>query len=333
MRTAFFISVFCLLFSSVFAQSTRSSVFSHLTRSEGAAMQLELDLQELLAKRKTNDYIPATVTDAAGNTFKAEVRARGKFRRKTCDIPPLKIKFSKKGLAAQGLDTLNEVKLTIPCMDDPEGEELILREYAAYRLYEHLSEYHVKAGLVRLRIKDTHTGKFNQTVYCLVTEHEEETLARLGGKMVETYSLSAKQVDEAQNALHSVFQYMIGNTDWELATFRNVHQFKSAADGIIRPIPYDFDFSGFVNAPYATPTVGTGVADVQDRVLMADGISPKALRAAVLKVKNAKSALLSRCKVPLINNSTTVELQHYLNAFFEAAEESLDLPAKMEYVR
>ena len=50
-----------------------------------------------------------TLTDADGKTYQVEIKPRGKYRRKVCEEPPLKVKFSKKALRAEGLDTLNEV--------------------------------------------------------------------------------------------------------------------------------------------------------------------------------------------------------------------------------
>lgn len=329
----FALTAFLLLQSSLFAQTTTNSVFSFLTRDESTAIQMELDVNELLVSKKNNQYLPATLTTADGTAFKIEVRARGKFRRKNCEIPPIKLKFSKKSLAARGLDTLNEVKLTLPCYDDPRGEDLILREYLAYRMFEKLSPYHLKVRLVRLTLRDTKTAESKKQVYALLVEHDEELAVRLGGTIVETYNLGAKEVDYEQYALNVVFQYMIGNTDWELATFRNIYQFKSAQDGKVKPIPYDFDFSGFVSAPYATPAVTTGLKSVQDRYLMADGVPNGSLRSAVQTVKNARRQLMPLLNARWLSDETSTELKEYLGKFFDAAEESLDLPQRLSNTR
>ncbi len=329
----FALTAFLLFQSAAFAQTTTNSVFTYLTKDEGAAIQMDLDLTELLANKKTNQYFPATLTAADGTTFKTDVRARGKFRRKTCEIPPIKLKFSKKSLAAHGLDTLNEVKVTIPCFDDPRGEDLILREYLVYRMFEKLSAYHLKARLVRLTLRDVKTGESKKQVYALLVEHEEELAARLGGTIVESYNLSAKEVDYEQYALNVVFQYMIGNTDWELATFRNIYQFKSAKDGQIKTIPYDFDFSGFVSAPYATPAVTTGLKTVQDRYLMAEGVPNGSLRSAVQTIKNARRSLMPLVSARWLSDETSAELKDFLGKFFDAAEESLDLPPRLTNMR
>ena len=111
------------------------SVFDFLTPQEGVAMTIELDLTELINNKKTNQYFPATLTTADGQLLQLDIRPRGKYRRKICEVPPLKLKFSEKGLRAAQLDTLNVVKLVVPCFNDAESEALLLREYVAYRLF------------------------------------------------------------------------------------------------------------------------------------------------------------------------------------------------------
>ena len=69
-----------------------------------------------------------------------------------------------------------------------------------------------------------------------------------------------------------VFEYLIGNTDWDA--------FKKAADqetcchnlkvvgqmaGPVFPIPYDFDFAGMVDTRYATPDPSLGMRNVRQR--------------------------------------------------------------------
>ncbi|HNL38808.1 MAG TPA: hypothetical protein PKH43_06735, partial [Saprospiraceae bacterium] len=195
------------------------SVFDRLTQEEGAKLTLEMDYTTLLENRKSNQYFPATLTDANGKTYQVEIKPRGKYRRKVCEEPPLKVKFSKKALRADGLDTLNEVKIVMPCFDNPEGDELIVKEYVAYRMFEHITAASVRARLIRLTLKDTHVES-KRTMFCLLVEDEEETVARIGGTLVEEYGISPDSLITNQAALVSMFQYMIGNTDWDIAMNR-----------------------------------------------------------------------------------------------------------------
>ncbi len=310
-----------LLFLSHFVQAQAPlsvpSVFDCLTAQEGAALTLELDLTELINQKSTNQYFPGTLTTADGKTFPMEARPRGKYRRKICEMPPLKLKFPKKALRANGLDTLNEVKLVVPCFDDPKGEELLLREYVAYRMFERISpEHHVRARLVKATFRDRHVEKNRDPVWCLLLEHEEQVAARLRGKMVEAYNLPADSLNIEQTATTALFQYLIGNTDWAISTFRNIYLVKPASGERIRPIPFDFDFSGFVSAPYASVTTASGLKDVKERLLMADGLPQSALDAAMVRMDAAKADLLSWCASPFLSKSTSRELTRYVESFF-----------------
>jgi hypothetical protein len=65
-----------------------------------------------------------------------------------------------------------------------------------------------------------------------------------------------------------MFQYMIGNTDWSVPNFHNIKLLRKAKDSLAPPlvVPYDFDFAGLVNAPYAIPHEGLGIEKVTERL-------------------------------------------------------------------
>jgi hypothetical protein len=65
---------------------------------------------------------------------------------------------------------------------------------------------------------------------------------------------------------------MIGNTDWSVPIKHNVlllspSQVASANDNLI--VPFDFDYSGLVNAEYAIPFETLPIKTVRDRLYLA----------------------------------------------------------------
>jgi len=71
-------------------------------------------------------------------------------------------------------------------------------------------------------------------------------------------------VEQDQLLFMSLFQYMIGNTDYSIVALHNVIMLDDAK-GVRRTVPYDFDYSGLVNAHYARRSeaphrVGPGAA-------------------------------------------------------------------------
>ncbi len=303
------------------------SVYERLTQQEGAKMTLETDLTTIISNKKTNQYFPGNLITADGKTYKIELRPRGKYRRKVAEIPPLKIKFKKKELNTEGLDTLNEIKLVLPCYDNALGDELIVKEYIIYRMFEKLTGASIRARLIRLTIRDTHVEKSKKTMMAILVEHDEELVARLNGKTVEEYGIPADSLMTHQAALVSMFEYMIGNTDWEVAMMRNVRLIRSMDNSSkVLVIPYDFDFSGLVSAPYSSPASETGLKTVRDRFLISNGIKTDDLKKAAKVIKASKKDLYTLCNSKYLSSTATLEMRDYLDTFFNVLEESDEIP-------
>jgi hypothetical protein len=250
MKTIFRLVAF-LLAAMPDVQAQVPTFFDKMTPQEAAPLILETNLTELEQNRKTEDPFPALLTLSDGSSFKATLSVRGRFRRIENKYPPLKVKVPKKALVAAGLDTLNELKLMLPHDDTRESGEYLVKEYLAYRMFETVSPGNsVRARLLKLTLKDSKTGKTN-SMYALALEDKESLLARLNGREVTDYGITEDRLDPDQYALTTVFQYMIGNTDWGVHTNRNVRIVQTDGTDKLLVIPYDLDFSGLVNASYA----------------------------------------------------------------------------------
>lgn len=316
-----FLSLLFQNFILVRTSQAQESVFDYLTATEASAIKLELDLTELINSKNTNQYFPGSLTAPDGKMLKVDVRPRGKFRRRTCDIPPLKLKFRKKELRAAGLDTLNEIKLVVPCFDNPQGEELLLREYIAYRMFERLSPNSVRARLVKVAFRDRHVEQVRAPVFCLLVEHDEQVAARLKGQIQQIFEVPNDSLYLDQAALTVMFEYMIGNTDWSIADGRNLYMLKPAGSDKIQLIPYDFDFSGLVSAPYASPRIDTGLKKVQDRCLISGGIPKEALQNACNTMMAAHDELLALCNSPFLPKTSAKNVERYVEDFFDLIRE------------
>ncbi|MCK6694537.1 MAG: hypothetical protein L6Q97_20870 [Thermoanaerobaculia bacterium] len=299
------------------AQSRPASFFERLTPEDKVALTLSTDVSALIANKNKVDYQPAKLTTLEGKTYELQVKSRGKFRRKIAEIPPLKLKIKKKVLEAEGLDTLNEIKLVLPCTLDENGNELVLREYLAYRMFERLTPNSARARLVDLTLLNTGAGnKPRYTLKAILLEDEEETAARLGGTMLDFYGMTTDSLETRQAALTVLFQYMIGNTDWNIAEQRNV-RFMRTANGEILMIPFDFDFAGFVNAPYATPNADTGLKNIRDRYLMSDKLDSKALESAYRAMQAARQDFNRICRSAFVAPDEAAKLVEYLDSFYD----------------
>ena len=133
-----------------------------------------------------------------------------------------------------------------------------------------------------------------------------------------------------QAALNAMFQYMIGNTDWGLSDIRNVYYLKPHDGSKIRVVPFDFDFSGLVNAPYAIPNSRTGLKNVRDRQLLADEIPNAALLQAAQILKSTQNTLLELCQASFLPEKSRGDMESYIKKFFEALGDKGKIPQRIK---
>jgi hypothetical protein len=318
LHVALIVAIFgCTTVTSVFAQEKKpSSIFEYLTQKEAVHLKLSTDLTKMNGARASDDYQPAIFTDQDGKKWKVEIKTRGKFRRKNGYFPPLKIKFSKKDLEAQGLSDHNDVRVSLPFYEDDKGNDLIVREYICYRMYEHLTPASVRARLVRLTLSDSHVESWKHEIYTIFMEDDDELEKRLNVKEEEIYGLEPDSLISTQAALTCAYNYFIGNADFEVAGMRNVKLMRGLDGGKIILIPYDFDFSGVVNAPYSKPASMSGLKTIKQRFLMADGLKSEHLRRAFLVLQKESSNLKRISQSKYLKSTSQDEVWNYLQSFY-----------------
>lgn len=325
----FFCSGFCLLAQ---APEGFSTIFEKLTASEGAELTLEADLTTFVGQKRTNNYLPGTLRAKDGKTFQVELRPRGRYRRKVSAIPPMKLRFSERELQAEGLDTLNEIKIALPSVHNDLGNDLIIKEYLAYRLFEQICDKHFRARLIKLNLVDTNEKSASpgkKKLYAILIEDEEDVARRLQGEPEDEFGVKTDRMDPQQTALVVMFQYMIGNTDWDLPMHRNVELIRKNNGDKMLVLPYDFDFSGLVSAPYASPSSDSGVKTVRDRFLMPFGVDQEALKAATQTLKANEKEFYKICRSKFLSNDSSYNMIKFLESFFKNMENTDVAPPVM----
>ena len=164
----------------------------------------------------------------------------------------------------------------------------------------------------------------------MLVEHEEEIAARLQAKPVQEWGIPYERFQADQAALMSLFQFMIGNTDWDLQSCRNILVLQPMDNSKMVTVPFDFDFSGLVSAPYASPNSESGLRHVQDRYLMAKGMDQDAMLRAKDTILAAKPALMRWCGSVQMSAESSAYMQEYLDLFFTKLAGSTEIPGRME---
>ena len=95
-------------------------------------------------------------------------------------------------------------------------------------------------------------------------EDDDQLAKRIGGTISDKKIWSGDSCESYAVDIFTVFQFMIGNTDWWIQHRHNVDLISLSDDKLI-PIPFDFDGAGFINAPYAMPSPQLPIINVRDR--------------------------------------------------------------------
>jgi len=207
-------------------------------------------------KKNTNDstYIKSILfiqnRNSSWDSLKIKLRARGNFRRQNCYFVPLKVKLKKAVTRGTLFEGTSKLKLVLPCLLVKNNDDLVLKEYMAYKLFELISPYHFKTRLANIEFseeKGTRIRKHN--IKAFLIEDLDDVAERHNGRAM-TRRVHPLYQDDLSSLQNSFFQYLIGNTDFST---RGAHNQKLLyVDKKYVSIPYDFDMSGLVNASYAT---------------------------------------------------------------------------------
>jgi hypothetical protein len=233
-------------------------------------------LTTLVRKRPKDEYLPGIFTykdsDGADVALDIEIRTRGHFRHENCNYPPLRLNFKKAQTDGTLFEQENILKLVVHCGASKKYEQMVLREYLAYLMLNELTDLSFKARLLRVSYSDNEKSKDGQVRYAFLIEHKKRLAKRLGLKDLGLERTSIAAIQPEQLNLTSLFELFIGNTDFSpiagapgRGCCHNYVVFGNGVDAQIA-IPYDFDQSGFVDAPYASPNEHFRIRRVTQRL-------------------------------------------------------------------
>lgn len=264
-------ALLCILLAAmtlnVLAQSDVTPLFQNQQPIE---IKLAISIKEV--KKITNDtiYTPTMMSykkaDGQWDSLKIDLRARGEFRRKNCFFPPIRIKMKKKDAENTLFAGNKSLKLVVPCQTAKTANDLIYKEYLAYKLYEPVTPYYFNTRMVDLTLTDN-SGK-TPKVYVLkgiFIEDDGLVAKRFEAKMVKDVQLHPLRMKDTVSTQHDFFEYMIANTDWSSMAQHNIKVMQLKNKDLI-PLTYDFDMSGLVNAPYSQVSELLEISSVKERV-------------------------------------------------------------------
>ncbi|MCU0617465.1 MAG: hypothetical protein MUD17_10350 [Gemmatimonadaceae bacterium] len=323
------------LCASALMPGTRPLSAQPLFRSDTVlSLTLTTNLRDLLRERDSTKlrWHNAELAYAEGDSVRriaVEVRARGHFRRQrgNCDFPPISIKLSRDSARGTLLQGNPRLKLTTSCRpNNDEFTQYILAEYGVYRAYRTLHSNAPRTRLANVTYRDSANRQQPVTSVAFFIEMDEEVARETSVKLRDQLK-GARFADVDSTSLHSIslFEYMVGNTDWSLGGLHNIYLLQDTM-GIIYPVAYDWDWSGIVNTSYSRPDYRLPIKRVTERHYMGPCLTLAQWAPTLNKFREQRAAIeASWTSIPGIAPRRVQQVQRYLSEFWE----TIDDPGRM----
>ena len=257
--------------------------------------------------------IEGTLTTGAESLpIRLSPRGITRLRKETCQFPPLRVDFSAAPPATSLFAGQRRLKLVTHCRPSENFQQHLLLEYAAYRLYNQLTPLSFRVRLAQINYVEDSGKTVTSRLGFFIEDHGDVaarngmTQARVGAR------IPVPSLNPADAGRFGVFQYLIANLDWAMqagpAGDTCCHNSRLIGPGGSPPyatVPYDFDYSGFVDAPYAVPPESINISSVKTRRYR--GFcrhNAEALQAAA-EIRDRRAALLAViAQIPQMSDGT-----------------------------
>ena len=290
-------------------------------------LELFVDLSWLEDERPTEEEVVGLLrlegADGRVADHPVQVRTRGIFRNESrnCSMPPLRLDVPTGQMEGTVFEGQDKLKLVLPCrIGRDDYQTLVLREYLAYRMLGVLTAVSYRVRLVDLTIRDTAGDMEPVEAHGFLIEDEEQMAARVRAAVSDFETFFPQGMEPEQASVVSLFQFMIGNTDWSPVADHNATLLWDDQARYLT-VPYDFDFSGIVEAPYASPDPELPIRSVRERLYRGfcwERVDLEAVRTRFLEARPRLEELWS--EQALLDDGARQRGLDYLETFYRVLE-------------
>jgi hypothetical protein len=305
--------------------------------SDPMRITLTFDIKKYQREKNKGKYMPVHFHYQLNDTIDLEkelrLKARGQFRRNHCSLAPFWLDFRKTGLENGEHEDIERIKIVTHCKGSQAYEEYVLKEYLCYKIYNIISPVSFRVRLIRMTYVDT--GRKNKVTegWAFMIEPEEMLAQRLDAVVVKRDDLSTSLLRPWEIDILALFQYMIGNVDYSVYGRQNIKFLGLPGFGTAgySPVPYDYDYTGLVDANYAIPSEYTGINSVRDRYYLGPCREENAYLAAIEHINLCKEEILQMVRdFEYLDQKHKKMLIDYLEEYFDISDNHKSLISSMQ---
>lgn len=292
-------------------------------------MTLRFNLKEYQRKKDDENYMDVELSirldDSTEIKKDVRIKARGNFRKGYCSFAPFWLNIRKSGVKNPHLQGVKRLKIVTHCSGAKSSQPYLMKEYLVYRMYALISPASFRTRLIRIRYIDSGRKERETEGYAFMIEAESMLAERLGGTVIKNDRLGMVHTRREDMMRMANFQYMVANSDYSVAGRHNVKLLGLGHFGKegYTPVPYDFDYSGFVDAHYAVPGENLGISTVRDRYYLGPCGEPEDYRAAIDELMDRKQEILDLVReFAYLTEGEKKKALRYLESYFSNAAQA-----------
>ena len=319
--------IYCLLFFLhlsvvIFSQHTPVNSQQFFLDDSIINATITTDLKQLRAQKRRPVWQLANIVMRFSDTTiiseQIRIEQRGVDRKANCDLAALMVNFNNK--TSPLLSPLKKLKLVSSCNTGNTNEEYLLKEFLVYKIYNLLSVMSFRVRLLHITYIDSGEKMKSFSQFGFLIEDIKDMAERNNCIEIKNKPFADEALNKYQITFVSIFQYMIGNTDWAVGNYHNIKLIVPKNDTLARPypVPYDFDYCGLVNTHYAVPDKRANIINVTERFYMGHARTMDELQLILNVFREKKESVnLEIKKFTFLNEKVIKNITRYINQFYD----------------
>lgn len=255
-------------------------------------------------------------------------KPRGNFRleKENCSHAQLWLNLKKKQTKKTVFANQNKLKLVVQCRDSNRYQSYLRKEYQAYRMLNLMTEASYRVRWVTVTYQDLQ-AKNLRTQSAFLIEHKNRVADRLNLNPVDEQRINRTELDPVHATRAAMFNYFIGNADFSIVAAtegsccHNAKLLRADDESPYVPVIYDFDSSGYVDAPYAITPAKLELRNVRQRIYRGFCTDPEVLDGILDEFRNKRESLLAvAAETDQVGKRSARKGVSYLKDFYSVIE-------------
>ena len=262
---------------------------------------------------------------------------RGNFRleKENCAHAQLWLNLKKKQTKKTVFANQNKLKLVVQCRDSNRYQSYLRKEYQAYRMLNLMTEASYRGRWLTVTYQDLQ-GKKLRTHAAFLIEHKNRVADRLNLPPVDEQRINRTELDPTHATRAALFNYFIGNADFSIVAAtegsccHNAKLLRADNESPYVPVIYDFDSSGYVDAPYAITPSKLDLRNVRQRIYRGFCTDPEVLDGVLDEFRDKREALLAvAAETEYVGKRSARKGVSYLKDFYSVIDNPKRLKKKI----